>query len=675
MEASVMAKLLAELNLPQDLKRLGPEERRQLAQEIRETIVNTVCKNSGHLASGLGSVEIFIAVHTVFDSPRDKIVLDTGHQGYPHKLLTGRYHRFHTLRQLGGISGFPKRDESEHDCWGVGHGGTGLSAAMGFAMARKHWLNCGVPEDDPRVNYRVVCVIGDAALEEGMAWEALHNIGHHKPDMVIILNDNGMSIAPSVGAIENYLRRHRQLPADWFRKLRSEPHYLQLKRMVEEALAKMGAAGEVTLEIIRHIKNNIKEWLIPPGMLFEELGFTYLGPVDGHNTEVLIECLHEALRIGGPVIIHAVTKKGKGVSYAEADPWKYHTPKTPFDPETGEILAPKETVPTYTDVFSQTLIQIAEQDNRIVAITAAMPDGTGLDKFAQRFPERFYDVGMAEQHAVGFAAALAFTGLRPVCAIYSTFLQRAFDQIIHDVCLQKAPVVFAIDRASIVGHDGHTHQGIFDISYLRLMPNIVLMMPKDENELRHMIFTALRYEEGPIAVRYPRDKGVGVPMDDELRELPIGKGEWLRDGTDAVIVGIGPIVYAALEAAQRLEKDGFSVGVINARFIKPIDKELLADAVQRAGKLITVEEHTLCGGFGSAVLEALCDMGLHHVPVLRIGIHDHFVEHGSIKELRRLLKLDAEGIYEQVKAWLEGGTRGEGRGMERTVEKLPTRQK
>jgi len=326
--------------------------------------------------------------------------------------------------------------------------------------------------------------------------------------------------------------------------------------------------------------------------------------------------------------------------------------KTPFDPKTGEILAPKESVPTYTDVFSQTLIQLAKQDNRIVAITAAMPDGTGLDKFAQRFPDRFYDVGMAEQHAVGFAAALAFAGLRPVCAIYSTFLQRAFDQIIHDVCLQKAPVVFAVDRASIVGHDGHTHQGIFDISYLRLMPNIVLMMPKDENELRHMIYTALRYEDGPIAVRYPRDTGVGVPMDDELRELPIGKGEWLRDGTDAVIVGIGPIVYTALEVAQRLEKDSFSVGVINARFIKPIDKELLADAVQRAGKLITVEEHTLCGGFGSAVLEALCDMGLHHVPVLRIGIHDHFVEHGSLKELRRMLKLDAEGIYEQVKAWL-----------------------
>lgn len=648
-----MAKLLAELNLPQDLKKLTPEERKKIAQEIRETIVHTVCKNTGHLASGLGSVEIFIAIHTVFDSPRDKIVLDTGHQGYPHKLLTGRYHRFHTIRQLGGLSGFPKRDESEHDCWGAGHGGTGLSASMGFAMARKHLLNAGVPKDDPKVNYRVVCVVGDAALEEGMTWEALHNIGHHKPDMVIILNDNGMSIAPSVGAIENYLRRHRQLPADWFRKLRSEPHYLQLKRTVEEALAKMGTAGEVTLEIIRHIKNNIKKWLIPPGMLFEELGFTYLGPVEGHDTEVLIECLHEALRIGGPVIIHAVTKKGKGVPYAEADPWKYHTPLTPFDPETGQILAPEESVPTYTSVFSQTLIQLAEKDSRIVAITAAMPDGTGVDKFAQKFPDRCYDVGIAEQHAVGFAAALALSGLRPVCAVYSTFLQRAFDQIIHDVCLQKAPVVFAIDRAGIVGNDGHTHQGIFDISYLRLMPNIVLMMPKDENELRHMIYTALRYEEGPIAVRYPRGKGVGVPMDDGLKELPIGKGEWMRDGTDAVIVAIGPMVYDALKAAQWLERDGFSVGVINARFIKPIDKELLVEAVQHAGKLVTVEEHTLCGGFGSAVLEALNELGLHGVPVLRIGIRDHFVEHGKIEELRALLKLDAEGIYGQVKAWLQ----------------------
>lgn len=648
-----MVKLLSSLNLPKALKNLTPNERKKIAQEIRETIVNTVCKNGGHLASGLGSVEIFIAVHTVFDSPHDKIVLDTGHQGYPHKLLTGRYPLFHTLRQIGGISGFPRREESQHDCWGVGHGGTGLSAAMGFAMARKHWLNAGAPADDPKVNYRVVCVVGDAALEEGMALEAIHNIGHHKPDMVIVLNDNGMSIAPSVGAIENYLRRHRQLPADWFRKLRSEPHYLQLKRMVEDALSKMGTAGEVTLEIIRHIKNNIKEWLIPPGMLFEELGFTYLGPVDGHNTEVLIECLQEALRIGGPVIIHAVTKKGKGVPYAEADPWKYHTPLFPFDPQTGEIFAPKETVPSYTSVFSQTLIRIAEQDQRIVAITAAMPDGTGLDKFAKKFPERCYDVGMAEQHAVGFAASLAFSGLRPVCAIYSTFLQRAFDQIIHDVCLQRAPVVFAIDRAGLVGQDGHTHHGIFDIAYLRLMPNMVLMMPKDENELQHMIFTALRYESGPIAVRYPRGKAIGVTMDDELKELPIGKGEWLRDGTDAVIIGIGPIVYAALDSAQKLERDSFSVGVINARFVKPIDKDLIADAVQRAGKLVTVEEHNLSGGFGSAVLEALSDMGLHNVPVLRIGIKDHFVEHGKAEELRAILKLDAKGIYEQVKEWLQ----------------------
>ncbi|MCS7263715.1 MAG: 1-deoxy-D-xylulose-5-phosphate synthase [Armatimonadetes bacterium] len=648
-----MVKLLSSLNLPKALKNLTPNERKKIAQEIRETIVNTVCKNGGHLASGLGSVEIFIAVHTVFDSPHDKIVLDTGHQGYPHKLLTGRYPLFHTLRQIGGISGFPRREESQHDCWGVGHGGTGLSAAMGFAMARKHWLNAGAPADDPKVNYRVVCVVGDAALEEGMALEAIHNIGHHKPDMVIVLNDNGMSIAPSVGAIENYLRRHRQLPADWFRKLRSEPHYLQLKRMVEDALSKMGTAGEVTLEIIRHIKNNIKEWLIPPGMLFEELGFTYLGPVDGHNTEVLIECLQEALRIGGPVIIHAVTKKGKGVPYAEADPWKYHTPLFPFDPQTGEIFAPKETVPSYTSVFSQTLIRMAEQDQRIVAITAAMPDGTGLDKFAKEFPERCYDVGMAEQHAVGFAASLAFSGLRPVCAIYSTFLQRAFDQIIHDVCLQRAPVVFAIDRAGLVGQDGHTHHGIFDIAYLRLMPNMVLMMPKDENELQHMIFTALRYESGPIAVRYPRGKAIGVTMDDELKELPIGKGEWLRDGTDAVIIGIGPIVYAALDSAQKLERDSFSVGVINARFVKPIDKDLIADAVQRAGKLVTVEEHNLSGGFGSAVLEALSDMGLHNVPVLRIGIKDHFVEHGKAEELRAILKLDAKGIYEQVKEWLQ----------------------
>lgn len=649
-----MPQLLEKLNLPQDLKRLTLEERKQLAQEIRETIVQTVSKNGGHLSSGLGSVEIFIAIHTVFDSPNDKIVLDTSHQGYPHKLLTGRYHRFHTLRQLGGLSGFLKRDESEHDCWGAGHAGTGLSAAMGFAMARKHKRDMGEGTRETGTDYRVVCVIGDGALEEGMVWEALHNIGNHKPDMVIILNDNGMSIAPSVGAVENYLRKHRQLPADWFRKLRSKPHYLQLKRLVEEALAKFGTAGTAMLEVIHHIKNNIKEWLIPPGMLFEELGFTYLGPVDGHNIEVLIDCLHEAMRIGGPVIIHAVTKKGRGVLYAEADPWKYHTPLFPFDPVTGEILAPKATAPSYTQVFSQTLIRLAERDKRIIAITAAMPDGTGLDKFGEKFPDRFYDVGIAEQHAVCFASALALSGLRPFFAVYSTFLQRAFDQVVHDVCLQNSPVVFAIDRAGLVGQDGPTHHGIFDLSYLRLIPNIVIMMPKDENELQQMVYTALRYEDGPIALRYPRTIGVGVPMDDELREIPIGKGEWLRDGTDAVIIGIGSIVYEALEAARDLEKDGFSVGVINARFVKPIDRELLADAVQRAGQIITVEEHNLCAGFGSAVLETLRDMRLHDVPVLCIGIHDQFVEHGELKRLRAKLNLDADGIYKQVKTWLQG---------------------
>ncbi len=646
--ATALVTLLESLDLPQDLKKLDEKERARLASEIRNVIVQTVSRKGGHLSSGLGSVEIFLAVHTVFDCPNDKVILDTGHQGYPHKLLTGRYRRFHTLRQLGGLSGFPKRDESPFDCWGAGHGGTGLSAAMGFAIASK----LRSQTDGAGVESKVVCVVGDAALEEGMAWEALHNIGQSRPDMVIVLNDNGMSIAPSVGAIENYLRRHRQLPADWLRRLRSEPHYLHLKRLVEMALSRSGLAGATMLEVIRHIKNAIKEWIIAPGMVFEELGYVYLGPVDGHNTEVLIEALKEAVRIGGPVIVHAVTKKGKGVSYAERNPWRYHTPPYPFDPETGECLAPKPSAPTYTEVFSQTLIRLAEKDDRIVAITAAMPDGTGLHRFGEVFPERYFDVGMAEQHAVAFAAALSFGGLKPVCAIYSTFLQRAFDQIVHDVCLQKANVVFAIDRAGVVGQDGHTHHGIFDISYLRLIPNMVLMMPKDENELAHMVATALHYGDGPVAVRYPRGTGVGVPRDEETKLLPIGSGEWIRDGTDLVIVAIGPIVYTALECGLLLERNGLSVGVINARFVKPLDRELLLDACERAGRIVTLEEHTLPGGFGSAVLEALADMGLHHIPVLRIGIPDCFVDHGEAGQLRSLLGLNREGICRQIEEWL-----------------------
>lgn len=644
-----MGTLLERLNLPEDLKGLSPKEREALAAEIRDVIVKTVSRNGGHLSSGLGSVEIFLSVHTVFNGPKDKIILDTGHQGYPHKLLTGRYDRFYTLRQLGGLSGFPKRDESPYDCWGAGHGGTGLSAAMGFAVARK-LRNLSA---DPQTDYKVVCVVGDAALEEGMAWEALHNIGHSKMDIVIVLNDNGMSIAPSVGAIENYLRKHRQLPADWLRRLRSEPHYLHIKRLVEMALSRSGAPGATMLEVIRHIKNAIKEWIIAPGMVFEELGYVYLGPVDGHNCEVLIEALNEAVRIGGPVIVHAVTKKGKGVPYAEKDPWKFHTPAAPFDPETGESLVPPSSVPTYTEVFSQTLIAKAKEDDRIVGITAAMPDGTGLHRFGEQFPDRYFDVGMAEQHSVAFAAALAFSGLKPVCAIYSTFLQRAFDQVLHDVCLQKANVVFAIDRGGLVGQDGHTHHGIFDMSYLRLMPHLVLMMPKDENELVHMIHTALAYDEGPIAVRYPRGAGVGVPRDPEPKILPIGKGEWLRDGTDLVIVGIGPIVYTALEVAQSLEQDGLSVGVINARFVKPVDKDLLLDACDRAGRIVTLEEHTLPGGFGSAVVEALADMGRTNIPVLRIGLPDQFVEHGDVKMLRSLLGLDAKGIRQKILRWMD----------------------
>lgn len=625
-----MKDVLDGIDSPADLKELTQQQREQLATDIRKFIISKVSKTGGHLASNLGVVEIAIAVHTVFDAPEDPIIWDTGHQAYPHKILTGRKDQFNTLRQLGGISGFPKRDESPYDCWGVGHGGTGLSAAMGFAVAR----------DQRNEKHQVVCITGDAALEEGLAWEGLHNIGHVKPNLIIVLNDNGMSIAPSIGAVENYLATIRSVSADLLRRARSEPHYLKLKEAAEQFLART-APGRVMLEAVEHFKKSIKEWIIPPGMVFEELGYAFLGPVDGHNCEKLIECLAEAKTIGGPVIVHAHTTKGKGYEPAERDPWRRHT-TVPFDPETGEHVGASERQ-SYTSIFSKTLIHLAEQDERIVAITAAMPDGTGLDKFAERFPNRCYDVGMAEQHAIAFAASLAFGGMKPVATLYSTFLQRAFDQIIHDVCLQNAPVVMCIDRAGLVGEDGDTHHGIFDIAYLRLIPNLVLMSPKDENELQHMLFTALNHD-APIALRYPRGSGMDMPLDHQLQALEIGKGELLQNGDELAVIAFGNSVHPSWQAARQLEEDGHSIAVINARYAKPLDADLILEVAGRTRNVVAVEEAVPCGGFSSGVLELLHDNGLHNVTTQRITIPDTFIEHGRTQLLREKHGLDANSI-------------------------------
>ncbi|MCS7253338.1 MAG: 1-deoxy-D-xylulose-5-phosphate synthase [Armatimonadota bacterium] len=622
-----MASLLERIRQPQDLKGLSHGELEQLARELREVIIRTVSKSGGHLAPALGAVEIAVAVHATLDSPKDKIIWDTGHQAYAHKLLTGRYECFHTLRQYGGISGFLRRDESEHDVWGAGHAGTGLSAAMGFAIASKM---CGS-------NDTVLVIVGDGALQEGMAWEALHNIGDSKLNIIVILNDNAMAIAPSVGALEKYLR-----------KLRSSPPYLRLKEMLESALLRL-PKGQALIDVIERWKDSVKQMIIPPGMIFEELGFAYLGPINGHSILTVMEAIREAKTIGGPVIIHALTRKGFGYEPAEKDPCKYHS-VPPFEVHTGELRERGKR--TYTSVFGDTLVRLAESDPRIIAITAAMPDGTGLRKFSQRFPERYFDVGMAEQHAVTFAAALALNGFKPVVAIYSTFLQRAFDQIVHDVCLQRAPVVFAIDRSGLVGEDGQTHHGTFDIAFLRMIPNMVLMMPKDENELQHMLFTAVLHD-GPVAVRYPKGEGVGVELDEQFHRIEIGRWETIKEGRDATIIAIGDSVYRSLEASEILGKQlGYDVGVVNARFVKPLDMELIKRVAEATGRIITVEEHCLDGGFGSAVLEALSNCQFEHVRTLRIGIHDRFVEHGPIEVLRQKLMLDAHGIASLVARWL-----------------------
>lgn len=620
--------LLPQINDPRDLKKLPRELLPLVAQEIRNKIIETVSKTGGHLAPSLGVVELTIALHYVFDTPRDKIVWDVGHQAYAHKLLTGRQDRFHTLRQYGGISGFPKRSESPYDTFDTGHSSTSISAALGMACARCLKRESG----------RVIAVIGDGALTAGMAFEGLNNAGDLHKNLIVVLNDNGMSIAPNVGALSSFLSR----------KLTGRTMVF-LKKQVEYLLKSLPGIGEDLLALAKKSEESLKAFFTP-GMLFEALKFNYVGPVNGHRFDHLLETFNNVKNLTGPVLVHVLTTKGKGYQPAETDPTGFHG-LGKFDPDTGVAKKSVSEVPSYTAVFGDTLVELARENLRIVAITAAMPDGTGLVEFRSKFPDRFYDVGICEQHAVTFAAGLALEGLRPVAAIYSTFLQRAYDQVLHDVCLQNLPVVFALDRGGIVGEDGETHQGLFDLSYLRHLPNMVLMAPKDEDELRHMLYTAVDHP-GPIALRYPRGRGVGVSFSPVLRKIPIGRAEVLREGEDLLILAIGATVYPSLEAARELEKQGYQATVVNARFVKPLDEGLILNLAAKRGRVLTVEENVLQGGFGSAVLELLADRGLM-VPVKRLGIPDQFVEHGAPEILREKYGLDAKGILKGALELLE----------------------
>ncbi|MBA4349129.1 MAG: 1-deoxy-D-xylulose-5-phosphate synthase [Thermodesulfovibrio sp.] len=631
--------LIEKIKSPQDLKSLTIEELNALAEELRSLIIERVSKNGGHLSSNLGVVELTIALHYAFNSPRDKFVWDVGHQSYSHKLLTGRYNDFHTLRQYEGISGFPRIAESPHDAFGTGHSSTSISAALGIIEAR----------DKKGDNYKVVAVIGDGALSGGLAFEGLNQAGHLKKDLIVILNDNEMSISPNVGALSSYL--HRVLTGTFFKKLRKET------RAFIEGIPKI---GESVSKIAGKAEGSLKGFFLPGG-LFQDMGFNYLGPVDGHDISLLIETLNNIKTLNEPILLHIVTKKGKGYKFSEEDPCIFHG-IGPFEVDTGAQMisrvlpesgqSPDESI-SFSDGFGKILTEIASLDERVIAITAAMKEGTGLACFAEKFPKRFYDVGIAEQHAVTFAAGLASQGLRPVVAIYSTFLQRAYDEIIHDVCIQNLPVIFAIDRAGIVGEDGSTHQGLFDISFLRGVPNLIFMAPKDLNELKKMLVFAIRHN-GPAAIRYPRGRVIH-----DMRymfqdfELKTGKSEILIEGDDVAIICVGNTVYPAIRAAEMLRKDGINSCVVNARFIKPADENLIISLSQRTRRIVTVEENVLAGGFGSTVLECLNNAGLTDVFVKRLGIDDEFVEHGSQRILRRKYGLDEEGIYQTVLKFLK----------------------
>ena len=624
-----MGRLLTLIDSPADLRKMSLADLPLLAQEIREEIITTVSRTGGHLASSLGVVELTLALHYVFDTPRDRLIWDVGHQTYAHKLITGRRETFSTLRQCGGISGFPRREESRYDAFGTGHSGTSISAALGMAQAR-----CLREE-----SHKVIAVIGDGSLTAGLAFEGLNQAGAMDEDLIVILNDNELSISPNVGALSSYL--NRLMTGQFATRFRDE---------IKNFLKLLPGIGDSALKWVKYAEESLKGFFLP-GLLFEELGFQYVGPLPGHKIEALIETFRNINKLHGPIFVHVLTTKGKGYPPAEKDPVTFHG-VGPFRAETGEIPQPKTGSLSYTQVFGQTMVKLARENPRLVGITAAMPQGTGLDAFAAEFPERFFDVGIAEQHGITFAAGLAAEGFVPVVAIYSTFMQRAYDQILHDICLQKLPVVLAMDRGGIVGSDGPTHHGLFDFSYLRHIPNLIVMAPQDENELQHMLKTAVDCGQ-PVSLRYPRGNGWGGSLDTEMKALPIGRAEVLAQGKDVVILAIGSTVRPALEAARGLSEQGWRAAVINARFVKPLDEELICSLASEVRRVVTVEENALQGGFGSAILELIEQKRIPSVKVKRLGIPDTFVEHGPQDFLRQKYEIDAAGIFRAAEALLK----------------------
>lgn len=618
---------LHDIQDPRFLKQMSIAEMEKLAKEIRTFLIETISRTGGHLGPNLGVVELTLVLHRLFDSPHDKLIWDVGHQSYVHKILTGRAARFDTLKQYKGLSGYIKRNESEHDVWEAGHSSTSLSAAMGMAAAR----------DIKGSDEQIVAIIGDGALTGGMALEALNHIGHEQKDLIVVLNDNEMSIAPNVGALHNVLGR-----------LRTAGKYKKVKEEFESLLKRIPAGGRLAATAER-LKDCLK-YLFVSGIFFEELGFTYFGPVDGHDFHDLLDNLKYARRTKGPVLVHVLTQKGKGYKPAETDDvGTWHGPG-PYKIESGDFIKPVDAPPAYSKVVSETLRKMAREDKRIVVLTPAMTVGSKLEKFAEEFPDRLFDVGIAEQHATTMAGGLAASGMKPVLSIYSTFLQRGYDQLLHDISRQNLNVCLTIDRSGLVGADGETHHGVFDISFMRPLPNLVIAMPKDENELQHMVYTAVRYDKGPIAVRFPRGTGLGVKMDDTLKSVPIGRWEVEREGNDLAILAFGPLLEKAKQAADILAQTGISAKVINARFIKPLDRQMLLQLGRSSMPVLTVEEGVLKGGFGAGVLEFFHEEGFHHMSVERMGIPDRYVEHGSVKDLLEELHLTAEGIAERARA-------------------------
>lgn len=622
-------KVLKQIDNPSRMRDMDIKTLRELCQDIRNYMVDVISEVGGHFGGGLGTVELTVALHKAFKTPDDLIVWDTGHQAYPHKIITGRKEQLPTIRQLNGISGFLKRSESEYDTFGAGHASTSISAALGMAVAQKY----------NNTSNKVVAVIGDGAMTGGMAYEAMNNSGVLRSDLVVVLNDNNMSIAPNVWQLSNY-----------FTQMIAHPDYNKFKGYVWDMTGKLDMFGDRLRKIAGRLESGIKS-VVTPGMLFEALGFRYFGPVNGHNLHQLVKLFEQVRELSGPILIHTITQKGKGYAPAESHEQRLHA-STPFDKLTGKAFKKSGAPPAYTTIFGNALCDIVEKDKKVVGITAAMPDGTGLNILLEKHPKNYIDVGIAEEHAVTFAAGLATQGITPVVAIYSTFIQRAFDQIIHDVALQKLHAVFILDRAGLVGADGPTHHGTFDLGFLRMIPGMVIMAPKDEAELRNMVYTAVYYKQGPVAVRYPRGSALGVEMKEEFEMYPIGKGELIQNGEEVAILAVGSMVDYAEKALSLLKEQGINAGLYNMRFVKPLDSDILDQVASNYAKIVALEENSIVGGFGSAVAEYLMDKGLKN-DLLRIGLPDHFVDHGTQAELHELLKIDPKGITERVAEFLK----------------------